>query len=326
MKRRDFIALISGAAIASVSNARTQPSSNPVVGFVHARSRDVTLPLVAAFQRGLAESGLIVGQNLAVDYRFADGDYARLPAIISELVSRPVNVLVTGADPVAIAGKKAAGSIPMVFVVAGDPVALGLVSSLNRPSGNATGMTILTTSLEPKRIGLFREILSPNITVGALFNPSLPLSQKQAQAVQEAARTINLKVQNFWASNDAELAGAFDSLLDQHIGALLVAADPFFDSRRDTFTGWAAQHKIPSMFQFRDYAVAGGLMSYGIDLPDVYRQIGGYTARILKGEKPSDLPVTEPTKFELVINLKTVKALGLTLPSGLMSIADEVIE
>ena len=326
MRRREFIAVVGGAAIASAGSARSQPSVNPVVGFVHARSRDDTLPLVAAFQRGLAESGLIVGQNLAVEYRFADGDYARLPAIISELVSRPVNVLVTGADPAAIAGKKAAGSVPMVFVVGGDPVALGLVSSMSRPGGNATGMTILTTSLEPKRIGLFREILPSNITVGALFNPKLPLSQKQAQAVQEAARAINLKVQNFWISNDAEMANAFNAILDQHVGALLVAADPFFDTRRDALTGWTTQHKIPSIFQFRDYAVAGGLMSYGIDLPDVYRQIGVYTAHILKGEKPSDLPVTEPTKFDFVINLKAAKLLGVTIPSGLMSIADEVIE
>jgi putative ABC transport system substrate-binding protein len=237
-----------------------------------------------------------------------------------------VNVLVTGSDPAAIIGKKATGSIPMVFVVGGDPVALGLVSSLNRPDGNATGMTILTTSLEPKRIGLFREILPSNVTVGALFNPRLPLSQKQAQAVQQAARAINLKVQDFWASNDAEMTSAFDAILDHHIGALLVAADPFFDTQRDVLTGWTTRHKIPSMFQFRDYAVAGGLMSYGIDLPDVYRQIGGYTARILKGEKPSDLPVTEPNKFEFVINLKTAKLLGVTVPSGLMSIADEVIE
>ena len=327
MRRREFIALVvTGAAIASSSSARSEPSSNPIVGFVHARSRDVTLPLVAAFQRGLAENGLVIGQNVTVEYRFADGDYARLPSIVSELVSRPVNVLVTGADPAAIAGKKAAGSIPMVFVVGGDPVALGLVSTLNRPGGNETGMTILTTLLEPKRLGLFREILPPNTTIGALFNPSLPLSQKQSQAVQEAARAIDQKVQIFWASNDAEMASAFNTILGQHIGALMVAADPFFDTRRDALTGWSAQHKIPTVFQFRDYAIAGGLMSYGIDLPDVYRQIGGYTARIIKGEKPSDLPVMEPIKFELVINLKTAKTLGLTLPPGLMSIADEVIE
>ncbi len=274
----------------------------------------------------MAQNGYVEGQNVAIEFRFAAGQYNQLPELISELVRRPVTVLFTGADPAAIAGKHITGTIPIVFAVGGDPVQEGLVASLSRPGGNATGMTILTASLEPKRLGLLREILPPNATVGVLLNPKLSPSQKQGQEVQEAAQAINLSVRIFWVSNDPEIEGALDAIVQQRIAALMVGADPFFDTRREKLTGWAIGHKTPTMFQFREYAAAGGLMSYGIDLPEVYRQLGVYTARILKGEKPADLPVEEPTKFELVINRKTAKTLGLTLPSGLLSIADEVID
>ena len=246
--------------------------------------------------------------------------------MVAELVRRPVAVLVAGADPAAVAGKHATSTIPIVFAVGGDPVKLALVQSLNRPGGNATGITILTTSLEPKRLGLLREMLPPDATLGVFLNPALPLSQKQSQEVQDAAREINLSTRIFWVGTDPEIESAMDAIVREHIAALMVGADPFFDTRRDKLTGLALRHKLPTMFQFREYTQAGGLMSYGIDLPDVYRQVGTYTARILKGENSADLPVLQPSRFEFVVNLKTAKALGIQIPGRLLSFVDEVIE
>jgi putative ABC transport system substrate-binding protein len=246
--------------------------------------------------------------------------------MVAELVRRPVAVLVTGADPAAVAGKRATATIPIVFSVGGDPIKLALVQSLNQPGGNATGTTILTTSLEPKRLGLLREMLPPNATVGVFLNPTLPLSQRQSQEVQDAAREINLSTRIFWVGTDPEIENAMDVIVREHIAALMVGADPFFDTRRDMLTRLALRHKLPTMFQFREYTQAGGLMSYGVNLPDVYRQVGTYTARILKGESPADLPVLQPSKFEFVVNLKTAKALGIEIPGRLLSFVDEVIE
>ena len=325
MRRREILALVGGVAAWPIT-ARAQQAAMPVIGFVHARSREDSASLVATFRKGLAENGYVEGQNLVIEYRFAAGQYDQLPKLTTELIRRPVTVLVTGADPAAMVGKRATDTIPIVFAVGGDPVKLGLVASLNRPGGNATGITILTTSLEPKRLGLLRELLSPTATLGVFLNPNLPLSQRQSMEVQEAAGAIGLPVRIFWVGTDPEIDNALDTIVQQRIDALMVAADPFFDTRREKLTGWATHHKVPTMFQFREYTVAGGLMSYGVNLPEMYRQVGIYTARILKGVKPAELPVMQPTKFEFVINLKTAKVLGLTLPSGLLSIADEVIE
>jgi putative tryptophan/tyrosine transport system substrate-binding protein len=325
MKRRAFIRLL-GVAASWPMTSLAQTPSNPAVGFVHARSRDDTLPLVAAFRQALAESGFVDGQNLAVEYRFAGGDYKQLQAMVSDLLGRSPNVLVTGADPAAVVGKKAAGSLPMAFVVGGDPVALGLVSSLNWPGGNATGMTILTTSLEPKRLGLLRELMPSNAAMALLVNPNLALAQIQAKQVQEAADAVNLKLNVLWVGNDNEIKSALDKIAGDGITAVLVGADPFFDTRRGMLAAWAIEHKVAMMAQFREYAAEGCLMSYGINLPSVYRQLGVYVARILKGEKPADMPVLQPTQYEFLLNLKTAKRIGIDIPSGLLAIADEVIE
>jgi ABC-type uncharacterized transport system substrate-binding protein len=326
MRRRDFITLIGGAAVAWPRRTRAQQSSLPVIGFVHARSREDTAHLVAAFRQGLADSGYTDGKNVVIEFRFAAGQYNKLTEMTAELVRRPVTVLVAGADPAAVAAKQATESIPIVFAVGGDPVKLALAQSLNNPGSNATGTTILSTSLEPKRLGLLREMLPPNSTVGVFLNPTLPLSQRQSQEVQDAAREINLATRVFWVATDSEIETAIDVIVREHIAALMVGADPFFDTRRDKLTSLALHHRLPTMFQFREFAQAGGLMSYGINLPDVYRQVGTYTARILKGEKPADLPILQPSKFEFVVNLKTAKALGIQIPGRLLSFVDEVIE
>jgi putative ABC transport system substrate-binding protein len=282
--------------------------------------------LVAAFKQGLAESGYVENKTVDIEFRFADGQYNRLSEMVAELVKRPVAVLVTGADPAAVAGKQATATIPIVFVVGGDPVKLALVQSLNRPGSNATGTTILTTSLEPKRLGLLREMLTPNASIGVFLNPTLPLSQRQSQEVQDAAREINLSTRIFWVSTDPEIESAMAVIVREHIAALMVGADPFFDTRREKLAALGLRHGLPTMFQFREFAEAGGLMSYGINLSDVYRQVGAYTARIIKGESPADLPVLQPSKFEFVVNLKTAKALGIQIPGRLLSFVDEVIE
>jgi putative ABC transport system substrate-binding protein len=324
MRRREFIAVLGGAVITWPFNVSAQ--SAPLVGFVHARSRDETTALVAAFQKGLTETGYIDGQTVITELHFAGGQYDQLPQMFSDLVSRNAAVLVAGADPAAVAAKRTTQTVPIVFSVGNDPIALGLVASLNQPGGNATGLSILTNTLEPKRLGLLREILPANASVGLLLNPKLPLSQMQAQAVQDAARSINLTIRVFWAGDEHEMTEALNSVAHEGVAALMVGADPFFDTYRTLLTGWANNHKLPTMFQFREYALAGGLMSYGINLPDVYRQIGVYTGRILKGEKPAQLPVLLPSKFDFVINQKTAKTLGIRIPSGVLAIADDVIE
>src|SRR4249920_1128531 len=281
MRRREFITLVGCAAVAWPRRTWAQQSTLPVIGFVHARSRDDSASLVAAFRQGLIENGYVEGKNVAIEFRFAACQYNQLTGMIEELVRRPVDVLFTGADPTAVAGKHVTATIPIVFVVGGDPVNLGLVASLNRPGGNLTGTTILTTSLEPKRLGLLRELLPPNATVGVFLNPTLPLSQRQSQEVQDAAREINLSTRIFWVGTDPEIENAMDVIVREHIAALMVGADPFFDTRREKLAALGLRHRLPTMFQFREFAEAGGLMSYGINLSDVYRQVGAYTARII---------------------------------------------
>jgi putative ABC transport system substrate-binding protein len=261
-----------------------------------------------------------------IEYRWARGDYDRLPELAAELVKRRITVLVgVGGDPSARAAKSATSAIPVVFGMGGDPVATGLVESINRPGGNATGFTLLTSELEPKRLGLLHEML-PGVLYGVLVNPNFTAANRQLRDLEEAARKLNQRLHVAKASNDAELDTAFSSLTREKVGALLVAADPFFDTRRARIIAFAAAHRLPAMYQFREYAVDGGLISYGPSIADSYRQAGVYAARILKGEKPAELPVMQPTKFDFVINLKAAKAIGFDIPPTISARADEVIE
>jgi len=275
---------------------------------------------------GLAEIGYVEGQNVIIQYRFASGHYDRLPAMAAELARNPIALFVTGSEPATLAAKAATATIPIVFSVGSDPVKLGLVASFNRPGGNATGLSMFTALLEPKRLGLLHELVPQAARVGILLNPQYPLAESQSRDVQEAAHAIGLQVDFLRASNDGEIDAAFQTVSERHIAALSVAADPYFDTRRDKIVALAARHAIPAMYHFREHTASGGLMSYGIDLPDVYRQVGRYAGRILKGARPADLPVVQPTKFEFVINLKTANALGLDVPPMLLARADEVIE
>ncbi|MBR1142960.1 ABC transporter substrate-binding protein [Bradyrhizobium sp. AUGA SZCCT0431] len=326
MRRRNFITLLGGAAVWPLA-ARAQQPEVPVVGWLNARSPDDTVHLVAAFRRGLGEAGFIEGQNVMIEYRWALGQYDRLPAMAAELVRRPVTVLASaGGEPAALAAKAATSTIPIVFVIGGDPVKQGLAASLNRPGGNSTGISVLTSTLEPKRLGLLRELVPGAETIGVLLNPNYPQFESQLRDVQEAARAIDLQIHVLRASADREIDAAFETVAQRRIPALSVAADPFFDTRRDKIVVLAVRHAVPTMYHFREFAAAGGLVSYGVNISDAYRLFGVYTGRILKGAKPADLPVRQPTKFELVINLTTARALGLEVPSNLSARADEVIE
>ena len=325
MRRREFISLL-GGAVAWPLAARAQQSAMPVIGFLSARSPEESAHLVAAFQSGLADNGYIAGQTVLIEYRWALGQYDRLPTMAADLVRRPVAVLATvGGEPAAMAAKTVTSTIPIVFAM-DDPVKQGLVESFNRPGGNATGMAVLSPDLEAKRLGLLHELVPQASTIGVLLNPNFPPAQHQLEEVQIAAQATNLQILALRASTDREIDEAFDTLIKQRIAALSVASDPFFDTRRDKLIGLAARYALPAIYQFREYPAAGGLISYGIDIANVYRQIGIYVGRILKGAKPADLPVMQPTKFELVLNLKTANTLHLAIPSGVISIADEVIE
>ena len=326
MRRRDFITLLGGATAWPLA-ARAQQGAMPVIGFLQSGSSGGTAHMVAAFQTGLREAGYIEGQNVGIIYRYADGQYDRLPVLAAELVRSQVAVLAaTGGDPAIVAARAATTTIPIVFTTGSDPVALGYVASLNRPGGNVTGVVLLTSSLEAKRIGLLRQLLPKVDVFGVLVNPTYTVSAAQLEEVQAAAASINVRLIVANASADRDLEAAFALLVQQDAGAVFVAADPFFNTRRDQIVALAARHAVPAMYEWREYAVAGGLMSYGTRLTDTYRQAGTYVGRILKGEKPGELPVMQTSKFELVINLKTAKALGLDVPLGLTAGADEVIE
>src|SRR5262245_60393569 len=327
MRRREFIALLSGAAATWPLGGRAQQPAIPVIGYLSSRSPDESRHLVEAFRMGLAAGGYVEGQNVAIEYRWGEGQYGRLPVRASELVSRGVAVVVrTGGEPSVLAAKAATSAIPIVFTVGGDPVKLGLVASLNRPGGNATGVSLLTTAPEAKRLGLLKELVPDATVFGVLINPNYQEAEAQSREVQEAGRAIGRRVQIANAGSDQELGTAFAGLVEQRAGALLVAADPFFDTRRDRIVALAAQFKLPAIYQFRDYAVVGGLMSYGSDIASAFREVGLYTARILKGEKPADLPVLQSTKFELAINLSTARTLGVAIPTSLLALADLVVE
>ncbi len=326
MRRREFIQLIVGPAVWPLA-AHAQTSNRPVIGFLSARSATESAHLVDAFRKGLAEYGIIEGQNVTVDYKWADSHYERLAGQAADLLVRHPAVMVSvGGDMTAKVVAAATHTTPTVAVFIGDPVVGGFVASLGRPGGNITGVSNLNAVIEAKRLGLLRD-LKPGIgIVGALLNPDSFTAAAQQKDIEEAARTVGLKIEFFQAKNDAELDAAFKSIVDNRIPALLVPADAFFAAARDKLAELAALHHIPAIYSLRESVVAGGLMSYGNDLPDTYRLIGTYAARIVKGEKPADLPVLQPTKFEFVLNGKTAKALGLTIPPGVLSIVDEVIE
>jgi putative tryptophan/tyrosine transport system substrate-binding protein len=326
MRRRDFI-LAGGATVAWSLAARAQQPAIPLIGFLSSRSLNDSRHLVDAFRAGLQASGYIEAQNVAVEYRWAEGQYDRLPALAAELVRSRVAVLVTtGGEPSVLAAKAATSSIPIVFTTGGDPVKMGLVASLSRPGGNATGVSLLTTAPEAKRLGILHELAPRAGVVGVLIDPNYQQAEDQAREVQEAAKALNLQIEIAHAGKDQELESAFAALVRSHAAALLVTADPFFDTRRDHIIALAAQFRLPAIYQFRDYAVAGGLVSYGVSLADGYRQVGVYAGRVLKGDKPGDLPIYQAIKFEFVINLKTAQALDLQVPPMLSALADEVIE
>jgi putative ABC transport system substrate-binding protein len=329
MKRRAFIRWLGGSAVV----AATRPlvvlaeQAPPVLGFLSARASDESAHLVAAFRRGLAERGIVEGRNVAIEYRWADGHYDQLPGHAAAFARHPVAVLVAvGGDMTARAAIAATRSIPTVAVFIGDPVANGLVASLNRPGGNVTGVATLNAEIEAKRLGLLRELVPHADEIAALQNPDSPTAASQQSDIEAAARAIGLRVRFFRARNENELEAAFASMAQSRLPALHVGADAFLAAARDRLAQQAARYSIAAMYSLRDAPLAGGLMSYGGDLMDTYRLVGDYAGRILKGAKPADLPVMQSTKFQFVLNLKAAKALGLVIPPGVLSIADEVIE
>ena len=325
MRRRELMLLLGGAMTAARSLS-AQQRALPVIGFLSSRSPEDSSAQMAGFRQGLAELGYVEGENLAIEYRWARGDYERLPALAADLVGKPVRVLATvGGEPPAFAAKAATSTIPIVFS-AGDPVETGLVESYNRPGGNITGIDIMSSELETKRMGLLHDLVPQATTIGFLVNPAFSSAKAEQRAVEEAAHALKLQVLILGANSDGEIEKAFETMVQQHIGVLFFQTAPFFDTRRAKLLALQSQYRLPTAYSFREYAAAGGVMSYGPDTVDAYRQVALYVGRILKGEKPADLPVMRPTKFELVINLNTAKALGLTVPQLLLAQADEVIE
>jgi putative ABC transport system substrate-binding protein len=327
MRRREFISLIGSAAAAWPLAARAQPAI-PVIGFLNGGSPEGYAPWVAAFRQGLNEAaGYVEAQNVAIEYRWAHDRYDRLPALAAELVRRQVTVIAATSTPAAVAAKAATTTIPIVFTTSGDPVQLNLVASLSRPGGNVTGATQLNVEVAPKRLELLHELIPTATIMALLVNPTSPAAERQSMAMQAAARTLGLQLHVLHASAERDFETVFATLVQLRARGLVIgSADPFITSRREELATLALRHAMPAVYQYREFAAAGGLMSYGGSIVDTYRLAGVYTARILKGERPSDLPVQQSTKVELIINLKTAKALGLTFPLSLLGRADEVIE
>jgi putative ABC transport system substrate-binding protein len=328
MKRRDFLILLGGAAAAWPLAARAQQPAIPTVGFVTGRSPDVSARHVAAFRKGLSETDYIDGQNVMVDYHWLDGRYDRLPSLMADLVRRRVAVIATPGPSVAVqAAKAATTTIPIVFGVGGDPVTLGLVASLARPGGNATGISFLTQEIAAKRLGLFHDLVPKAARIAMLVNPAnRPIAELMLRDIPEAARALGLQIQILEASTSREIEAAFATLVRDRADALFVSPDGFLNSRRVQFATLATHYRIPAAYGQREIVEAGGLMSYGTDILDSYRQVGVYTGQILKGAKPAELPVLQSTKFEFVINAQTARLLGIEVPNALQLLADEVIE
>jgi putative ABC transport system substrate-binding protein len=325
MKRREFITLLGGVAAAWPLAARAQQPMMPVIGFLNSESSALYEHFMRAFHQGLSELGFIEGQNVVVEYRWAEGKYERIPALADDLVSRQVAVIVAN-PPSALPAKAATTTIPIVFTTSLDPIEAGIVASLSRPSGNLTGITSLNVEVEPKRLELLHELAPTATIIGALVNPAGPNAETQSKNLQAVARTLGVQLHVLHASTEREFDKVFSDMAQLGAGALLICADPLFVSRSKELGILTIRHAVPAIWQGREFVAAGGLTSYGTSLAYIYRQIGVYTGRILKGEKPADLPVQQVVKFELVINLKTAKALGITVPLPLIGRADEVIE
>jgi len=328
MKRREFITLVGGATAAwpLTVRAQQQPAKLPVVGFLHGDGQDASAFRVTAFRQGLNEAGYVEGQNAAVEYRWGEGQSERLPVLAAELIDKKVAVICAGDVLTARAAKAVAGATPIVFLTAGDPVEDGLVASFNQPGGNATGIRIFSAGLLGKRLQLLHDLVPAAAEVGFLMNPSNPTAATQVKDVQLAAEATGLRIHVVSASDEREFDTVFETLAQQKVDALLVGADPRFNSQREQLIRRAARYRLPAVYEWRESVMVGGLMSYGTSLTDAFRNLGAYAGKILRGAKPSELPVMQQTRFELVINLKTAKALGLTVPPTLLARADEVIE
>jgi putative tryptophan/tyrosine transport system substrate-binding protein len=326
MHRRAFLSLIGSAAVAPPLTGLAQQAT-PVIGFLNTRSAAENATDVAAFSKGLAEGGFFEGRNVAVEYRWAEGKFDRLPGLAAELVSRRVQLIAAlGGEPSVLAARAATTTTPIVFAIGGNPVEAGFVASLNRPGGRITGVSLLLTEMEGKRLSLLRELVPSAALIAVLLNPAMTTFDGQRRSIQEAAHRIGQEIYILGAQNEGEIDVAFANAAQMRAGALLVGTDPFMISRREQIVALAARYAIPGAYPARQYATAGGLMSYGVDIAEAYHQVGSYAARILKGERPSELPVQQATKFEFVINLKTAKALGIQVPPDLSARADEVIE
>jgi len=327
MRRRDFITLLGGAAAWPLAAVAQQPAL-PVIGFLGSASSDLWANYVRAFQQGLGETGYVEGRNVAIDYRWTEGRNERMSGLIADLLHRPVSVIaVPGSTPAALAAKAASTTVPIVFAIASDPVQLGLVASLNRPGGNVTGVVTLNVEIAPKRLELLHELLPTATSFALLVNPANPaLAEPVSERVQAAARTLGMKLHVLHASSEPELEAALATTARLQTAGLVVGPDPFFNSRIEQLAALTSRQGLPTVYQWREFTAAGGLLSYGSSITDVYRQAGIYTGRILKGEKPADLPVEQTTKVELFVNLKAAQALGVTVPTALLVRADEVIE
>ena len=327
MKRREFITLLGGAAATWPLAAPAQQPAIPVVGFLHSASLEPNVKLVAAFRKGLYDAGFSEGKNVAIEFRWADGQVDRLPELATDLVRRKVTVITTpGSTPAALAAKAATAAIPIVFAIGGDPVALGLVLSLNRPGGNVTGIGFQTTEIAGKTLGLLHQLVPNTPRIVILVNPNTAFTAAVVHNLQASAPSLGLQVEVFHASTDSEIETTFAKIGQQPDTALLLGPDALYTSRRTQIVALAARYALPTMYYVQEFAEIGGLISYGPDLTNAYREAGTYTGRILKGEKPADIPVLQPTKFVLAINLKTAKALGLNVPPALIALADKVIE